>query len=242
MKKVIGLFSTLSSILLITGCYLDGTEIKFGDKPGKYQSKEEIIDYIDNYSECGNPGERKNCNLKGNYKIINENIDKSKEHESRVITFKLNDYDIEFTGESSCIGGQYSLGCSYEIGTNYIEVTSEFLIKKFIEENNIPDIEYSYYFEGNEKVINNRITMRISSKDDISKVAKYCRKYSNYIKTIENNSKVKFAFPDIISIEFEPLNKDKYAIYDLNEGITIDELDSAEQILNAYVKKHNMKF
>lgn len=257
MKKVIGLFVTVLSLFLITGCYMEGKTIRFGAKPGSYHSKEEIIDYVDNFSKCGEQYYGKeNCNLKGNYTIINESIDDSREYESRVITFKLNDYDIEFTGESSCYcETSYCLGCSYGFQTNYLEASSEFLIKKFIEENNIPDnlLKYQYYNIG--------VTMYISSMDDISKVANYCNKYYNYIKNIENNSNVKFSFPFFVTIKFNPTNKDKYHESCLGEGISMDELanetyylyknniynekveyNDIEQFLNAYVEYHKFEF
>lgn len=260
MKKVIGLFCSVLSLFLITGCYMDGNTIRFGDKPGSFHSKEEIIDYIDNFSECGQQYYGKeNCNLKGNYTIINEIIDDSGEHESRVITFKLNDYNIEFTGESSCYcETSYCLGCSYGFKTNYLEASSEFLIKKFIEENNIPDnlLEYQYYNIG--------VTMYIFSMDDISQVANYCNKYFNYIKNIENNSNVKFSFPYFVRIKFNPTNKDKYHQPSLTTSISMDELangtyylyknnisngkeekieyNNIEQFLNAYVEYYNFNF
>lgn len=262
MKKVIGLFCSALSLFLITGCYMNGNEIKFGDKPGSSQSKEEIINYINNFSKCGQEYYGKeNCNLKGNYTIINERIDDSTEHESRVITFKLNDYDIEFTGESSCYcETSYCLGCSYGFKTNYLEASNEFFIKKFIEENNIPNnlLEYNYFG------FNMHITMHIFSIDDISKVANYCNKYFNYIKNIKNNSSVNFSFPDFVYIKFNPVDKDKYNQSYLTTSISMDELanetfylyknnisnekkekveyNNVEQFLKAYAEYYNFKF
>lgn len=245
-----------SLLFLTTGCIKENTEA---------HSKEEMLNTIDNldcsyeYYYPSDDAARTtdntdyNCNLKGKYSVISEEIIhqfKYEEHDARVITLKLNDYDFEFHIESSLrpIG---LVTHSYTITTDYIKMANEYFSKKFNEEN--PSAVCN-----SEKIGNTKFCV-VKKYDDISTVSKYIKSYVEYLNGLD----IRFFDPKrSMSVYFgEKPNGGWYGIsykpklvdgkYVLFRTITdethkviaenmYDSLASIEQDILSYVKENNI--
>ena len=246
MKKKKMVIMIFSLVFLTTGCIKKNTVA---------HSKEEMLNVIDNldcsyayYSAYDVDAKTidnidYNCNLKGKYSIVSEKIirrTKYEEHDARVITLRLNDYDFEFHIESSLrpIG---LVTNSYTNTTDYIKTANEYFSKKFNEEKP-SDVCNS------EKITTTKFCV-VKKYDDILMASNYIKTYVDYLNNLDirffdhqRNISVYFGEKSNggwYSISYKPKLVDgKYVLFKFTTGV--DKVEDIEHDILNYVKENNI--
>jgi len=182
-------FLIIIILLLLCGC---------GRK--KMHSKQELLDYIDNYY-CEYT-EKESCNLKGNYTVIDEKTykDDKQNKDARELILKPNKYDFEFSVKSiyTCTG-KFSASCyewGYSITTDYDKEARKYFANQY-SKNLTDSCEFSD---------SGYLTCTVVNKGNLDSVVSSINGYISYL----NKQDIKF---DIYRIYLELQYKDNSYYY-----------------------------